>query len=42
MGNYLLVAFLVLFGLSALGLAIPMWAVGIAALIAGILLLIGR
>lgn len=44
MANYFLVAFLILFGLSLLigTLGIPMWVTGAAAVIAGVLLLIGR
>lgn len=42
MGNYALVAFLFMFGLMLLGLAIPEAIIGGIALIAGIFLLIGR
>lgn len=43
MANYVLAAFLIVFGLSTLfSVAIPMWVVGLLALAAGILLLVGR
>lgn len=43
-GYYALCAFLILTGITMLlgGLAIPMWVTGLAALTAGILILIGR
>lgn len=42
MGNIVLALFLILFALVSVGLAIPEIIVGIAAGIAGILLLVGR
>lgn len=43
MSTYFLSAFLIIFGLSMLiALAIPNWVVGILALVAGVLILIGR
>lgn len=42
MGDILLCAFLILFGLTSLGLGIPMWVSGILAVAAGILKLVGR
>lgn len=42
MGNLVLALFLILFALIQFGLAIPELVVGIVALIAGILLLVGR
>lgn len=42
MGNTVLIIFLILYGLVALGLGIPLWVVGVAALLAGVLLLVGR
>lgn len=42
MGNLVLAVFLILFALTFLGLAIPEIILGLAAGIAGILLLVGR
>ena len=43
MANYLLAAFLIIFGLTLLiGLGIPTWVTGLLAVGAGILLLVGR
>lgn len=43
MANYVLAAFLIVFGLTTLlSVAIPMWVIGLLALAAGILLLIGK
>jgi len=44
MGNILLCAFLILYGLTliAAGLSIPMWVPGLLAIGAGMLLLMGR
>jgi hypothetical protein len=42
MAQYLLIAFLLLYALVAFGLGIPLWAVGLVAGIAGVLLLVGK
>lgn len=42
MGNLILALFLILFALVSFGLGIPEIIVGITALVAGILLLVGR
>ncbi len=42
MGEYFLIAFLILFALAGFGLGVPAWAVALTALVAGILKLVGR